>query len=418
MNIFSIIKKKQLGLEHNSQELNFLISSYVNNEIPDFQVSAWLMATMLNGMTKKETSFYTKEIINSGEKINFDYLNTKYIIDKHSTGGVGDKVSFILGPILASIGCYIPMIAGRGLGHTGGTIDKLESIPGYNTNLNIEKFKNIVENVGISIIGQTQEICPADKKLYLLRDLTGTIESIPLICGSILSKKIAEGIKTLILDVKFGNGAFMETKKDAQKLGKILKSVGEKFNIEVYPFYTNMDQPLGNSCGLWCEIQESIECLNGRGPKDLMKIVNFLAINTLKKLKISNPQKKINQVIEDGSALKKFHDMVRSQSGEIDSLYDQKTNKPKFFKYIYAKKDGCIESMKTKDIGYSLIEIGAGRKNKLDILDNSAGILFYKKCNSNFKKGDRLAKIFCSNEIKLSKGYDLLKKSITLNYHN
>tara|TARA_Y100001978_G_scaffold203461_1_gene229514 strand:+ start:2029 stop:3285 length:1257 start_codon:yes stop_codon:yes gene_type:complete len=418
MNIFSIIKKKQFGLEHDSEELKFLISSYVKNEVPDFQVSAWLMATFLNGMTDKEMSLYTKEIINSGKKINFNHLKTKYIIDKHSTGGVGDKVSFILGPILASIGCYIPMIAGRGLGHTGGTIDKLESIPGYNTNLNIEKFKSIVENVGISIISQTKEICPADKKLYLLRDLTGTIESIPLICGSIMSKKIAEGIKTLILDVKFGNGAFMETKKDAQKLGKMLKSVGESFKIKVYPFYTNMNQPLGNSSGLWCEIQESIECLKGNGPKDLMEIVTYLAINTLKKLKISDPEKKINHVIKDGSALNKFHDMVNSHSGDVDSLYDKTTNKPKFHKFIYAKKDGFVKSMKTKDIGYSLIEIGAGRKNKLDILDNSAGILFYKKCNCSVIRGDKIAKIFCSDETKLSKGYALLEKSIILNDNN
>ena len=198
MNIYSIIKNKQNGYENNREELQFLIQSFVNQEIPDYQLSAWLMATYFKGMTINETVAYTNEIINSGEKIDFNYLNSSKIVDKHSTGGVGDKVSFILGPILAACGCYVPMIAGRALGHTGGTIDKLESIPGYKTNLKISHFKKIVEEVGISIMGQTDQICIADKKIYAIRDLTGTIESIPLICGSILSKKIAEGIKMLI----------------------------------------------------------------------------------------------------------------------------------------------------------------------------------------------------------------------------
>ena len=414
MNTYSIIKKKQRGDEHTSNELNFLIKSFLDGKIPDYQMSAWLMATYFKGMTEKETILYTKEIINSGKKINFDHLNSGKIVDKHSTGGVGDKVSFILGPILAACGCYVPMIAGRGLGHTGGTIDKLESIPGYNTNLKIAKFKSIVENVGISIIGQTKEICPADKKIYSLRDVTGTIESNPLICGSILSKKISEGIKILILDVKYGNGAFMQTIKEAKQLGSMLKKIGEGFNINIYPNYTSMDEPLGYACGLWCEIQESINSLKGNGPKDLMEVIMHLGIATLKKVNISNPQNKINTVIKDGSALKIFYQMIEKHSGEIKSLENNKTNKPKYEKIIISNQKGVIKMIDTKCVGLALIELGAGRKKSNDKLDNTAGIIFNKKCNSIIDKNEAIAKIFCSDKYKLERGSKLLEDSITI----
>ena len=222
--MYELIKNKQAGLNHNKKEIEFIVNNYTKNIIPDYQMSAWLMAVYLNGMNIEETKNYTETIINSGEKIKFSTLEEP-VIDKHSTGGVGDKVSLILGPILAACDCYVPMIVGRGLGHTGGTLDKLESIPGYNAFLDTKKFQKTVKQNGISIIGQTKQVCPADKKIYALRDLTGTIESMPLICGSILSKKIAEGIKHLVLDIKIGNGAFMKNKKEAKILGNYLKKI-------------------------------------------------------------------------------------------------------------------------------------------------------------------------------------------------
>jgi len=413
MNTYSIIKKKQNGQEHSSSELNFLIQSFLNNQIPNYQMSAWLMATYFKGMTEQETIYYTKEIIDSGEKIIFNHIDKQKIVDKHSTGGVGDKVSFILGPILAACGCYVPMIAGRGLGHTGGTIDKLESIPGYKTNLNIATFKSIVKTVGISIMAQTKNICPADKAIYALRDVTGTIESIPLICGSILSKKIAEGITTLMLDVKYGNGAFMQTIQEAKQLGDMLKKIGENFQIRIYPNYSSMDEPLGNACGLWCEILESIDTLKGNGPKDLTELVKHLAITTLNKLDYLDSEKKVDNAIKDGSALKIFYNMIEKHSGKIDTLKYNTINKPKYEASIYSKENGIINSMNTKKIGLTLIEIGAGRKIASDILDNSAGIIFKKKCNSKVKKGEKIAEIFCSNQNKLNKGVIMLESSIS-----
>lgn len=414
MNTYSIIKQKQKGIEHNPDEIKFLIEAFINKKIPDYQMSAWLMATYFKGMSEKETILYTKEIINSGKKLNFNHIDSNKIIDKHSTGGVGDKVSFILGPILAACGYYVPMIAGRGLGHTGGTIDKLESIPGYKTSLKLDTFKSIVEKVGISIMAQTEEICPADKLIYSLRDLTGTIESMPLICGSILSKKIAEGIKILMLDVKYGNGAFMDSIQKAKQLGTMLKKIGENFDIKVYPLYTSMNEPLGNACGLWCEIQESIETLKGNGPKDLTEVVKYLAIQTLKKTNYSNSENLIDNVIKNGKALKIFYNMIEQHSGKINTLDNNKINKPKFKKSIVSKHNGVITTINTKKVGISLIELGAGRKVKNDKLDNSAGIIFKKKCNSRVKIGDQIATIFCSNKNKLERGSIILENSISL----
>ena len=418
MNTYSIIKQKQNGIEHSPDEIKFLIQSFINKKIPDYQMSAWLMAIYFKGMTEKETILYTKEIINSGKNLDFNHLDSNKIVDKHSTGGVGDKVSFVLGPILAACGYYVPMIAGRGLGHTGGTIDKLESIPGYKTNLKLDTFKSIVEQVGISIMAQTEEICPADKLIYSLRDVTGTIESIPLICGSILSKKIAEGIKFLILDVKYGNGAFMESIQKAKQLGTMLKKIGENFNIKVYPLYTSMNEPLGNACGLWCEIQESINTLKGNGPKDLTEVVKYLAIQTLNKTNNSNSKNMIDQVIKNGTALNILYNMIEKHSGDISTLENKKINKPKFKKNILSKHNGIINSINTKDVGISLIEIGAGRKISTDKLDNSAGIIFKKKCNSKVKIGDHIATIFCSNKEKLEKGSTIFENSISISNKN
>ena len=342
--MYELIKNKQAGLNHNKKEIEFIVNNYTKNIIPDYQMSAWLMAVYLNGMNIEETKNYTETIINSGEKIKFSTLEEP-VIDKHSTGGVGDKVSLILGPILAACDCYVPMIVGRGLGHTGGTLDKLESIPGYNAFLDTKKFQKTVKQNGISIIGQTKQVCPADKKIYALRDLTGTIESMPLICGSILSKKIAEGIKYLVLDIKIGNGAFMKNKKEAKILGNYLKKIGEKFNLNINYAITDMNQPLGLYSGIQCEIIESIEALKGNGPKDLMEVVFYLAETCLNMVQINN--KKIKQVLENGLAYEKFLKMVHLHGGKIEKI----DFNPSAKKIIKSKKEGYVSFNDTKSLG-------------------------------------------------------------------
>jgi len=303
-------------------------------------MTEWLKAVCLNGMDFQETISYTNAIINSGKKIEFK--NKKgFIIDKHSTGGVGDKVSLILGPILAACGCYVPMIVGRTLAHTGGTLDKLESIPGYNGLLRINKFKQIVNKVGISIIGQTDEICPADKKIYNLRDKTNTINSFPLICGSIIGKKIAEGIQGLVLDIKTGNGAFMKTKNEALALGRFLKKIGREYGIELQFSITDMNQPLGNYSGLLCEIIESMETLKGNGPKDLLEVVYYLGDRSLKMAGIDNPKIKIDEVINNGLAYEILCKMIHEHGGTLKKI---KLN-PKEIESIKSKKEGYINSI-------------------------------------------------------------------------
>ncbi|SVD80993.1 uncharacterized protein METZ01_LOCUS433847, partial [marine metagenome] len=263
-------------------------------------------------------------------------------------------------------GLYVPMLAGRGLEHTGGTIDKLESIPGYETYLEINDFKKIVENVGISIMSQTKEICPADQKIYALRDITNTVKSFPLICGSIMSKKIAEGIQGLVLDIKIGNGAFMRTFSEGEKLGSLLKKVGNLHGIDVALCYTSMDQPLGKSAGLWCEVQESMECLKGKGSQDLMDVVCHLAKHALCLSGIKGALDKIKMVIDDGSALDKFYQMVQAHRGLTKNLDDSGFNKPLYKKEIHAVKSGYVSIMNTKDIGFALVDLSGGHNKRKD----------------------------------------------------
>ena len=282
-----IIKQKQNGDHLSPIDLQKFILDYVSGLIPDYQMSALLMSIFFNGMNDDELFSLVEIMVNSGEKMDFSHLE-KFTADKHSTGGVGDKVSLILAPLMAAAGLAIPMISGRGLGHTGGTLDKLETIPGFQVDLSLTECKKAVEKIGIVMMGQTQEICPADKKMYALRDVTGTIESIPLICSSIMSKKIAEGIEGLVLDVKFGNGAFMKNIEDAQTLGRMLIRIGEYFGINTNVVFSNMNQPLGKTAGLWCEVQEAIDSLQGNGPDDTMEITFELGSHLHQQAKISS----------------------------------------------------------------------------------------------------------------------------------
>ena len=390
--MYQLIKDKQNHKEHSKKDIEFIVKSFTDGSVPNYQIAAWLMAVYLNSMTEKETSYYTQSLTNSGKKIKFQNLNGP-IVDKHSTGGVGDKVSLILGPILAACDCYVPMIVGRGLGHTGGTLDKLESIKGYNGFLSVDKFKNNVKQLGISIIGQTKEICPADKKIYALRDLTATIESNPLICGSILSKKIAEGINHLVMDIKIGNGAFMKNINEGKTLGEYLKKVGLQSNLNIDYSLTDMNQPLGNYSGLLCEVMESIDTLKGNGPQDLTKIVYHLTEKCMSLAGIVNPKQKIQTVINDGRAYEKFEKMIFSHGGKINSI----NLKPKFKKIIKSNKSGFLSIKDTKRIGMAIIELGGGRKKIEDNVDPQAGIKFLKKHGESINKNEPIAEVFGSS---------------------
>ncbi len=390
-----LIEKKNNKEQFLSQEIEFIIDGYTSGDITDDIMSLWLKAVYNNGMSYEEILTYTRSMINSGTKLDFSHLNA-YVIDKHSTGGVGDKVSLVLAPLLAVCNCYVPMLAGRGLEHTGGTIDKLDTIPGYMTSLDIKMFSKIVEEIGVSIMSQTKEICPADKKIYRLRDITSTVASLPLICGSIMSKKIAEGIKGLVLDIKVGNGAFMKTLDEAKNLGNLLKKVGQLYGLEVSICLTNMHQPLGNKAGLWCEVVESIDCLKGDGPDDLMEIVYHLGSHALKLSGENNPLQKLQNAIVDGSALNKFKEMVEKHGGSVSSLDSTELYKPKYINSIISNKSGYVTSIDTHRLGMTLNCLGGGRIQTNDVLDPSVGMVFHKKLGDSVREGEILMEYFCS----------------------
>ena len=403
----TIVHQKQSGGILSNTNIQYIVNGYTSGVISDDEMTTWLNAVFQNGMSHEETLDYTRAMVNSGVTLDFSHLSG-YVLDKHSTGGVGDKVSLVLGPLLASCRCYVPMLAGRGLGHTGGTIDKLESIPGYKTALSLTAFQKVVETVGVSIMEQTKEICPADRKIYALRDVTNTVASNSLICGSIMSKKIAEGVQGLVLDIKVGNGAFMETLEQAKGLGKLLKEVGELYGLKVSTCFTDMNQPLGNSAGLWCEVRESVECLKGNGPDDLMAVVYHLGKSALEIAGIENPEEKLKSNIENGKALEKFNEMVDAHGGAFESIADSATHKPKYKKIIIAEDDGFITHLNTLEFGKAVVQLGGGRLAIGDKLDYSTGIQFYKKIGQTVSKGETLAEVFCSNLGKLEIGYSMI----------
>ena len=415
MDPIKTIKTKQNQSILSSKEIDFLVSSYSNNQITDEIMTEFLKAVKENGMNMDETISLTKTMIDSGEKMDFSHLNS-YVADKHSTGGVGDKVSLILGPLMASLGITIPMIAGRSLGHTGGTIDKLETIPGFKTDLSIQEFKNCIEKIGLCIMSQTDSICPADKKMYALRDVTNTIDSMPLICGSIMSKKIAEGIRGLVLDIKIGNGAFMKNLKDGKDLASKLMKVGGAFNVSTDVIFSNMDQPLGRTAGMWCEVNESINAMNGEGAEDLMNVVYNLGTKMLLQAKIVKSATEARKVqienIRNGKALKKFQQMVKNQSGQID--LGPNINNPSFLHEVISEHDGYVSAFDTTAIGWALVELGCGRKKSGDVLDNSAGIEFCAKVGEKVKKGEAIFRCFGSRKSKLKNAVNLIENTFCI----
>lgn len=412
MNPTQLVQRKISGEAIPQTEMASFINAYVDEKIGDDEMTPFLKAVHAHGMTDEETIILTDIMLNSGDRLVFSNMDA-YVADKHSTGGVGDKVSIVLGPIMAAAGLAIPMLTGRSLGHTGGTTDKLETIPGFQTSLTLDQFKANVETHGICIMGQTESICPADRKIYALRDVTDTIDSIPLICGSIMSKKIAEGIQGLVLDIKTGNGAFMKTIDQAQSLGKTLQKVGEAFHVKTDVVYSSMNQPLGQTAGLWCEMDESIAALKGDGAKDLMDVVFELGSKLLVQAGIIRGETAAvsiqENLIQSGKAYDKFEEMVAVQGGDLSQI--KQLHPPKFEFIVSAKSSGYVESMDTLNIGWAAVELGCGRRKKDDILDPTAGIEFMAKIGDKIQKGDPLFRCFNSNENKLNSALNYLLDS-------
>jgi len=410
-----VIRKKRDAGELSQPEIEFLVREYTSGEIPDYQVSAWLMAVLLRGMTRAETAWLTDAMLHSGEVLDLSSLSATKV-DKHSTGGVGDKTSLILAPLVAAAGVAVPMISGRGLGHTGGTLDKLESIPGFNVNLSTSQFRRVLETCGCAMIGQTAEIAPADRKLYALRDVTGTVESPYLICASIMSKKLAEGIDALVLDVKTGSGAFMKTEKDAAFLAELMVETGERMGKQMVALITDMDEPLGNMIGNALEVVEVVEVLRGRGPEDLRNLCIELAGWMLHLggacPTVAEGRQKTEELIASGKALEKFRYMVELQGGDPRAI-DNTERLPKApnTMEITSAGGGYVASWQCESVGTACVILGGGRERKEDSVDPAVGIVLHKKVGDRVSPGESLATVYYNAEARASQAKRLLEKS-------
>jgi len=401
-----IIQKKKLGLEHSREEIAFLVNSFTAGDLPEYQMSAWLMAVYFKGLSTQEISFLTEIMMRSGRTIDFSagFYGTKNLcVDKHSTGGVGDKTSLIIAPLVAAAGVSVPLVAGRGLGHTGGTLDKLESIPGFNVNISIENFREQIARVGTSIIGQTDEFCPADKKIYALRDVTSTVDSIPLICASIMSKKLALGADAIVLDVKFGSGAFMKSLGEARVLAQMLAEIGRRAGRKVSALLTDMSQPLGRFIGNSLEVGECLAIMSGEkflGENrfdDTVELSLALAAemiflggkapNTTKAYEIAR------DLLQDGSALRKFKEFCQAQGGDLNSV---KQSSKKY--EVRAASSGCVQAFDTEKIGLAALSLGAGRRKVTDVIDHTAGLQVHAKISEEVERGDLLFTVYGENE--------------------
>ncbi|HLF19183.1 MAG TPA: thymidine phosphorylase [Bacteroidota bacterium] len=407
MNPIELIRKKRDGDALTEEEFRFLISGYVDGNVPEYQMSAFLMACYFRGMSKEETLTFTTLMLHSGEVLDLsDVPGVK--VDKHSTGGVGDKVSLLLAPIVAACGVPVPMISGRGLGHTGGTLDKLESIPGFRTDLSVAEYKRVIKETGLVMIGQTKEIAPADKKMYALRDVTATVECIPLIASSIMSKKLAEGIDALVLDVKTGRGAFMQTRERAVELAKTLVEIGNGFGKETIGFITDMNQPLGVAIGNWLEVVESVECLRGnRGnndsSRDLMEVTLLLSgamVFLGKKAKsIQEGVERCQDVVSNRKAHKKFLELVKAQGGAPSSVENlEKYPLSKFSFEVKSSERGFVNGIDPLELGLTSISLGAGRQKMDDTIDPKAGIVLARKPGDRVETGELLAVAYTDRE--------------------
>lgn len=411
MRIYDIIAKKRDKGELSKEEIDFFVKGTVDGSIEDYQITALLMAIYLNGMTMEETSNLTMAMAHSGDIADLSGI-TGIKVDKHSTGGVGDKTTLIVGPLVACFDVPVAKMSGRGLGHTGGTVDKLESIPGFNISLPIEKFIENVNNIRISVVGQTGDLAPADKKLYALRDVTATVSCIPLIASSIMSKKIAGGADAIVLDVKYGDGAFMKNIEDAEKLAKTMVDIGDMVNRKTIAVISNMNEPLGFAIGNSLEVKEAIDTLNGRGPKDLEEVCIELAANMLYLAKcgeISELKIKLKELLNNGKAFNKFKEFISAQGGDIKSIEDVSLLPgAKVMKKYVAKRSGYISKIEAEKLGIASMMLGGGRAKKTDNIDYGVGIVLEKKVGEFVKEGESLLTLHINNEAKVNDVIELL----------
>lgn len=401
MRMYDLIMKKRNGEALTEQEIQYMIREYVAGEIPDYQMSAFLMAVYFKGMTEEETLAMTQAVAHSGEMVDLSGIEGVKV-DKHSTGGVGDKTTMIIAPIVAACGVKVAKMSGRGLGHTGGTVDKLESIPGLHTSLSREDFFNVVNQTGLSVIGQSGNLAPADKKLYALRDVTATVDSIPLIAVSIMSKKLAAGNDCILLDVKTGSGAFMKSIDDSIALAKEMVAIGENAGRKTVALITDMDIPLGHNIGNSLEVIEAVETLKGNGPEDLTEVCVHLASNMLflaGKGTLEECRSLVREVIANGEALKRLAAMVEAQGGDSSVIFDtDKFEKAAYQHEVLAKKSGYITFMDTESCGIASAMLGAGRETKDSQIDFAAGIILKKKVGDYVEAGEPMAVFYADKE--------------------
>ena len=415
MRAVDLIRKKRDSGEHSNEEINFLISGYTSGEIPDYQMAAWLMAAWIRGLNRSELASLTDAMLYSGHVLNLSRIPGRKV-DKHSTGGVGDKTSLILAPIVAAGGLTVPMISGRGLGHTGGTLDKLESIPGFNVNLSLDEFYSVLRECGMGLIGQTDEIAPADKKIYALRDATSTVENIGLICASIMSKKLAEGIDALVLDVKTGSGAFMKREEDAVLLAELMVETGERMGKRAVALITDMNQPLGRMAGHSVEVAECIEILSDSGPADLRELsielsawMFFLGDRTKS---LDDGRLLAESMIVSGEAKRKFKHGIHLQGGD-ERVVDDPQLLPQANSHadVLSSSEGFVTGTNCQDFGTALAMLGGGREKKEDSIDHAVGLEFHKRIGDRVEKDEALATIHYNSGAKLAEARNLIAES-------
>lgn len=426
MRFVDLIDKKKKGLEHTEEELKFIVDSVVKGLAEDYQISAWLMAVYFKGMTIDETALFTKAIIESGETVDLSSLrelnpSCQHIADKHSTGGVGDKITLILIPLLAACGVPVAKLSGRGLGHTGGTIDKLESIPGFKTDLDIEDLISRVKDVGLAIASQTKRLTPADGKLYALRDVTATVDAVPLIASSVVSKKIASGADYVVLDVKYGSGAFIKTPEEACELAQWMVAIAEKLGKKFHAAITSMQQPLGRAVGNAIEVIESIEFLKGNMTPDIKELTYEMAALTLTSVGLCQNREdavsKINSAIESGLALEYLKKLIMSQGGNAFVCDNYRLfPQPKFAVQLKADKDGYVHNIDAYKTAYACKLLGAGREKKTDAIDYSAGIYLNKIFGEYVSNGEVIATLYANDESKLEAAQEYLKDAYNISY--
>jgi pyrimidine-nucleoside phosphorylase len=418
MRAVDLIRKKRDSGELSREEIEFLVSGYTRGDIPDYQMAAWLMAVWIRGMNRSELVALTEVMLYSGQVLTHADIPGKKV-DKHSTGGVGDKTSLILAPIVAAGGLTVPMISGRGLGHTGGTLDKLEAIPGFNVNLSLEEFRHVLRECGMALIGQTAEIAPADKKIYALRDVTSTVENIGLICASIMSKKLAEGIDALVLDVKTGSGAFMKKEEDSIRLAEVMVETGKRMGKKVVALITGMDEPLGRMAGHSNEVFESVEVLKGRGPADLrdlsLELSAWMFYLGERTKSVEEGRRLAERMVATGQALEKLRQGIHLQGGD-ERVVDEPQRLPqaRFHADVISSVSGYITATNCEQFGTALAMLGGGREKKEDKIDHAVGLEFHKRIGDGVEKGEKLVTIHYNSDAKLAEAKALIAGSYVI----